>query len=150
MISELNVKLEGLRENQDITSAYESMVNSNPYKVLANFSYDWEETPLGNVTENQPELTDVSFKKYFNVYTIIYYLLQFFLSTILMGTNVGMHCRLKAFLKIGFLPNLNRKNWSTSGLLQIVCKTRVMIFQVRCRISQLLRTREYGSRTTLM
>lgn len=60
VISKLNAEFHSyLERNLSIRSAYEAMVNRNPYKVLANYSYDWDEQPLGNDTENV-QMTDVS------------------------------------------------------------------------------------------
>ena len=61
VISKLNAEFQSyLQKNVSINSAYESIVNSNPYKVLANFSYDWDEHPLNGTSEANPEMTDVS------------------------------------------------------------------------------------------
>lgn len=49
-----------LKNGQSINSAYEAMVKKNPYKVLAKYSYDWEEKPLEDATE-APEMTDVRY-----------------------------------------------------------------------------------------
>lgn len=57
-----------LEQGVSIFSAYQWMVNNNPYKVLANFSYDWDELALNSApcSENAPEMTDVS--NNFNLY----------------------------------------------------------------------------------
>lgn len=62
LVTKLNLEFHSyIDEGHTITSAYEVMVNKNPYKVLANFSYDYEETPLNqNLDNHRPDMTDVS------------------------------------------------------------------------------------------
>lgn len=61
IISQLNSEFHSyLDKDQSIASAYETMVNRNPYKVMANFAYDWDEQPLKDTSENRPDVTDVS------------------------------------------------------------------------------------------
>ena len=35
------------------------MVNKHPYKVLANYSYDWDGQALANASESLHQMTDV-------------------------------------------------------------------------------------------
>lgn len=61
VLTQMNSQFHSYRkENHTVISAYEEMVKNNPYKVLANFSYDWEERPLNDGIEENPVMTDVS------------------------------------------------------------------------------------------
>lgn len=61
VVGDLNAEFHlHLETNKSIPSAYEAMVNKSPYKVLANFSYDWAEQPLGeDILDSAPHMTDV-------------------------------------------------------------------------------------------
>lgn len=63
MISKMNADFHAyVAKGMSINSAYECMVNNNPYKVLADYSYDWNEQPLdSSAVENVPDTSDVSF-----------------------------------------------------------------------------------------
>ena len=77
MVKKMNLEFHSYMDGGDhsITSAYEAMVNKNPFKVLANFSYDWEEQPLRNVHGNAAQMTDVSFFNFFLIFLFLFFFL---------------------------------------------------------------------------
>lgn len=61
LMKNLNVEYFRYLEDNSPEEAYSKMVETNPYRMLANATYDWDETPLdGNNNDEACQYTDVS------------------------------------------------------------------------------------------